>query len=115
MNKAGGILGIIAGIFSVFAALFTLFMGGAASALQAEGAHTVLTLGWGGLIFSFVVIILGAIGLGSSSRWPGILQIISSLAGAVLGGTFVAIFMVLALIGGILLVSGRRKPSTLAA
>ena len=74
MGKAGGILGIIAGIFVVFAAIFTLFMGGAGSALQAEGADTVLMLGWGGLVFSFIVIVLGAIGLGSSSKWPGIPQ-----------------------------------------
>lgn len=40
---------------------------------------------------------------------PGILLIICAIAGAILGGTFVAIFMVLALIGGILTVIGNKK------
>lgn len=107
--KAGGILALIAGIFGVLAAVFTLFMGGAGSAFQAEGADTVLALGWGGLAFSFIVIILGAVGLGAMSRLPGILLIVSSLAGAALGGTFVALFMVLSLIGGIFMTVGRRQ------
>lgn len=39
-----------------------------------------------------IVSVLAAVGLGSSSKFPSILLIISSLAGVRLGGTFASIF-----------------------
>jgi hypothetical protein len=104
MKKAGGIIALIAGIFSVIAALITLLFGGIGSALNA-----VIGLGWGGVIFSFLTIVLAAIALGVISRVPGILLVISSLAGVILGGTLVAIFMALSFIGGILIIIGGGK------
>lgn len=107
MRKAGGIIALIGGIFAVLAALFTLVVGGAGKAFDANGADTVLMLGWGGVVFSFLTIVLGAVCMGAKSRWPGVLLIICALAGAILGGTFVALFMVLALAGGILALFGK--------
>jgi hypothetical protein len=111
MQKAGGIVALVAGIFGVFAAFVTLMVGGLGSAFEAEGASTVVGLGWGGVLFSFLTIVLGAVAMGAKSRTPGALLIISSVCGAVLGGTFVALFMVLAFIGGILATIGVKKPS----
>jgi hypothetical protein len=108
MRKAGGIIALIAGIFGVFAAGATLIFGGLGAAFEAESANTVIGLGWGGVVFSFITIILGAIALGANSRIPGIFLIISAILGAILGGTLVAIFMVLALIGGILATIGAK-------
>jgi hypothetical protein len=51
MNKAGGIIAIIAGIFGIFAAGATLFFGGIGTAVEAERASTVVGLGWGGCCF----------------------------------------------------------------
>ncbi len=110
MKKAGAIIAIIAGIFGIFAAMATLFVGGVGGAVQADGANTVVGLGWGGVLFSFLSIIFGAIGMTASSRKIGILLIISSVAGAILGGTLVAVFMVLSLIGGILIMVGVKTP-----
>ncbi|MBA5689396.1 lysozyme inhibitor LprI family protein [Rugamonas apoptosis] len=111
MNKTGGVIGIIAGIFAVIAALVTLVFGGVASAFQAERASTVVGLGWGGVIFSFLVIVFAAISF-SKAKPAGWGLIISAVLGAVLGGTFVAIFMALAFIGGILvLTSAKPNPS----
>lgn len=109
MKRAGGIIAIIAGVFSVFAAGATLFFGGVGAALDADGANQVIGLGWGGVIFSFAVIVTGAIALGASSRTPGIILIVCSILGAILGGTLVAIFMVLALIGGVLALFGVKS------
>ena len=106
MRVAGGIVAIISGVFGTIAAGFTLFLGGVASAFEAEGSGTVVGLGWGGVTFSFAVIILGAIATATKSRIPGVLLVFCALAGAVLGGTFVAVFMALALVGGILVVIG---------
>ncbi len=82
----------------------TLFIGGVLSAVELKGASIVIGLGWEGVAFSFLTIILGAVAIGAKSRWPGILLIVSALAGVILGGTLVAVFMVLAAVGGILAV-----------
>lgn len=109
MQKAGGIVAIIAGIFGVMAAGVTLLFGGLSSALQSKGASTVVALGWGGVAFSFLVIILGAIALTTQRKLIGVLLMAASIAGAILGGTLVAIFMVLALIGGLLATLGTHR------
>jgi len=109
MAKAGGIVSLVAGIFGIILAAVTLLMGGCGAALEAEGANTVVGLGWGGVVFSFLTIILGAIALGTQSRIVGVLLIVCAILGAVLGGTLVAIMMVLALVGGILIVIGGRR------
>lgn len=114
MKKAGGIIALIAGIFAVIAAFATLMLGGVGSAVNAKNAQTVVMLGWGGVLFSFLTIVLGAICMNASSRVPGALLIVCALAGAVLGGTFVAIFMALALIGGILALFGGRSTAVAA-
>ncbi len=108
MGKAGGIIGIIAGVFGIFAAAATLFMGGLGSAFETEGANTIIGLGWGGLFFSFLVVIFGAVAFGRP-KGAGIGLVASSIAGAILGGTLVAIFMALSLIGGILCLAGARN------
>ena len=111
MRKAGGIVGLIAGIFGVIAAVATLFFGGLGSAFEAEGAETVVGLGWGGLVFSFLTIVLGAVAMGAKGRIPGVLLIICAVAGAILGGTIVAICMALAAVGGILAtIPGKVEP-----
>tara|TARA_B100000378_G_scaffold54543_2_gene40258 strand:+ start:6607 stop:6984 length:378 start_codon:yes stop_codon:yes gene_type:complete len=109
MRKAGGIIALIAGIFGIFAAGATLLLGGISSVSGAEHAGTVVGLGWGGVGFSFLTIVLGAVAMGAKSPLPGVLLILCALAGAVLGGTLVAIFMALALIGGILALFGNKK------
>lgn len=109
MQKAGGIIALVAGIFGVFAAIFTLAIGGIGAGLEAEGASTVVGLGWGGVAFSFLTIILGAVAMGAKGRLPGILLMICAVAGAILGGTIVAVFMVLAFIGGVLAVFKKRN------
>jgi len=109
MQKAGGIIGLVAGIFGVLAAVFTLFVGGMGSAFHAHGASTVVGLGWGGILFSFLCIIFGAVALGSPGKFPGALLTLCAIAGAILGGTFVAVFMVLALVGGILATIGVKN------
>lgn len=111
MKKAGGIIALIAGIFGVIAAIVTMFIGGVGAAFGGEGAETVIGLGWGGILFSFLVIIFGAVSIGAKGKVPGILLLVSAIAGAILGGTLVAIFMVLALVGGILAIIGKKKSS----
>lgn len=108
MKKAGGIIALIAGLLAFFAAIFTLMFGGIGGALEAKGSHTVVGLGWGGLVFSFIVIVLGAVVMAAKTKLPSVLLIISSIAGAVLGGVLVAVCMALSLVGGVLALSGTK-------
>lgn len=102
MRTAGGIIAVVAGVLSIGAAFFTLFVGGVGGAFEAEGADTVIGLGWAGLFCSFLVIALGAATIASKGKTASILLVVVSIVTAIIGGGFVAIFMVLALIGGIM-------------
>lgn len=109
MQKAGGIIALVAGIFGIFAAIITLLIGGVGAGLEAEGASQVVGLGWGGVGFSFLTIVLGAVALGAKGRLPGILLMVCAIGGAILGGTIVAIFMALAFLGGLVAMLGRKN------
>ncbi|MFA7691646.1 MAG: hypothetical protein GX117_13190 [Candidatus Hydrogenedentes bacterium] len=115
MKIAGGVIALIAGVFGTLAGLVTVALGGVGGALEAEGAETIVALGFGGLLFSFLTIVLGAMALGMNSKKVGIALIVCAILGAVLGGTFVAIFMVLALLGGILATIGASAKPAIAA
>lgn len=115
MQKAGGIIALIAGIFGVLAAIVTLMIGGIGAGFEAEGASTVVGLGWGGIGFSFLTIILGAVTMGAKGKIPGILLMLCAIAGAITGGTLVAVCMILALIGGLLATIGTKKAAVVVA
>jgi hypothetical protein len=112
MNKTAAVLGIIAGLLGIIAALFTAFFGGVASAMGAHNANTLINLGWGGVFFSGLTIVFGALAF-SKPRFGGWGLVVASLLGAVLGGTFVAACLTLALLGGILAIAS--APSMLRA
>lgn len=95
MQKAGG-------LFSIFAASATLFVGALGCVFEAAKVSTVATLGWSGILFSLLIIFFGIIAVQKNSRKPGLLLILCALAGAFLGTTLVSIFMLLAMVGGIL-------------
>lgn len=111
MIKTGGILAIIAGILGLLAGFVTLFLGGLGSAFSASGSGAVVSFGWGGILFSLLVVIYGAIALAKPKAGATGL-ILSSLFGIALGGTLVAILMVLALVGGIMAAVGKPKEAS---
>ena len=116
MKKAGGIIGVVAGTLGVIAAFITLFMGGVGAALEAEGASTVVGLGWAGVFCSFLVIGLSAATIAAKGKLSAWLLVVVSIITAIVGGTIVAIFMALALLGGILalLDKGAAAPASVA-
>jgi hypothetical protein len=109
MKKAGGIIALIAGLFGTIMAFVTLAFGGVGSALGGEGAETVIGLGWAGVFLTFAIIVFAVIAMFAKSKFPGIAIIVLSLITVIAGGTLVAIFMVLSLVGGILTVVGTAK------
>ncbi len=102
MQRAGGIIGLVAGIFGVLAAGVTLMIEGLESELKTDNAQD-------GALFSILVIVLGAVATSAKSKTSGALLTLAAITGAILGGTFVAIFMLLAVAGGILAMIGTRK------
>lgn len=109
MRTAGGTIALIAGVFGIFAAIVTLSVGSIGSAVSAKDAALVVYLGYGGLACSFLTIVFGAIAIGVTSKIPGRMLMVCAAAGAIFGGTFVAVFMILAFIGGILVLVGNRR------
>lgn len=109
MKKAGGIIALIAGIFSILATITTLTIGGLALAFNVAKTEEVTGTVVGGIICSFLVIIFGALAIGTKGKIIGILLIISSILGVIFGGGIVAVFMILALVGGILALIGSGK------
>ncbi len=130
MKKAGGIIALVAGIFAVGATFVNygtdIILAGSGG-MRTTGIDSSARLLWG-VLFAFLTIVLGAIliGIGGRStrrqqterrhflttfpgavlmgvgrRIPGILLIVCAIAGANLVGEFVAVFMVLAAVGGV--------------
>jgi hypothetical protein len=108
MHKAGGIIGLIAGLLAVGAALFTLLMGGAGAALDAAGHDRIIAYGRWGVGAAFMVIAFSAVAIFNAAV-GGFGLLAFSIVGAVLGGSIVAIVLSLALLGGILAAAGSKK------
>jgi hypothetical protein len=108
MIKAGGILAIIAGLLGVLAGVVTLLMGGLGAAFSTGGASTVVSMGWGGILFSLLVVVYGAIAF-AAPRAGGIGLALTAIPGMVLGGTLVAVLMVVALIAALMIWLGNKK------
>ena len=121
MQKAGGIIAIIAGVFGFIAAIFTLMAGGLVAGLEGasasldgtavddSGSSQILGFGFLGIVFSFLTIVFGAIAMGAKRRIHGYILIICSIIGAITGGTFVAVCMALALAGGVVATIGVKN------
>ncbi len=121
MQKSGGIIALVGGIFGTLAAVVTLMAGGFVAGLEGvtatvEGiavdnsaSNEITTFGILGLIAAFTTIILGAITMSAKSKKPGIFLIICAVIGGLTGGTLVAVCMVLTLAGGIVSMIGIKN------
>lgn len=109
MKRAGAIIALIAGLLGIFTAFITLTIGGIGSAFGGAGADTIIGFGWAGIFLTLFLIVFAVVAIYSSSKLPSIAIIILSLVSSIAAGTFVAIFMLLSLIGGILALIGVSK------
>jgi hypothetical protein len=99
MRVTGGAIAVTAGIFGTIAAVLTLIIG-LASAFEVEKAVQISWSEWGAVVAAFSTVFLGAICLHARSVSAGVLLIIASVSGGVVGGMFVAVFMALTFVGG---------------
>ena len=109
VRKAGGIVAVVAGIGGILTSAINLKLSGWDTIIALEHATRDDRLTWGGLMFAFWVIVLGATAIEASARLPGILVMISALVAGISGETFLAPFMAVAFVGGMLSVFGRSS------
>ena len=131
LRIAGGILALVASIGGAIAGFVTIFLGAAAKVVgdyttthgnvsgadyiyagqMARQGEGVMGLGWLGILASFLALVLGIVILCSKSQKTAWMLLVSAILGIICGGTFVAFFMVLALLGAIFALLGGRKIS----
>lgn len=93
------VLGLIGGIFGILCAFIALFIGGLGSALEADGANTVIGLGWGAVALS-VLGIVGSVVVRSKAKVGGIMMTVAAIGG------FICISLIYLLPGVLLLIGG---------
>ncbi|MDG0918404.1 DUF4064 domain-containing protein [Bacillus paranthracis] len=93
------VLGLIGGIFGILCAFIALFIGGLGSALEADGANTVIGLGWGAVGLS-VLGIVGSVMVRSKAKAGGIMMTVAAIGG------FICISLIYLLPGVLLLIGG---------
>ena len=107
------VLGLIGGIFGILCAFIALFIGGLGSALEADGANTVIGLGWGAVGLSILGIV-GSVMVRSKAKAGGIMMTVAAIGG------FVCISLIYLLPGVLLLIGGlmgifRKDKATVSA
>jgi hypothetical protein len=91
MRTGALVLGIIGGLFGIISAVITLFVGGIGGAVGAEGAGTVVGLGWAALFFS----LLGLVGAAPSLAKPVLAAVIMAIT-AIAIAISISLFAVIA-------------------
>jgi hypothetical protein len=116
MRMVGGFIAIVGGACGLFAAMFSLVFGGLLAVFHVPSGANIVYFEWGGMIFSVIVMILGAFAT-CSQRNVGVVVVATAILGAVCGGLAVAICLTLAAVGGCLIIvaSHRTNNATLTA
>lgn len=95
------VLGLIGGIFGILCAFIALFIGGMGAAFEAEGANTIIGLGWGAVGLS-VLGIVGSVMVRSKAKAGGIMMTVAAIGGFICISIFFLLPGVLLLIGGLM-------------
>lgn len=107
------VLGLIGGIFGILCAFIALFIGGLGSALEADGANTVIGLGWGAVALS-VLGIVGSVMVRSKAKVGGIMMTVAAIGGFICISAIYLLPGVLLLIGGLMGIF-RKDKATVSA
>ncbi len=108
MTKAGGIIGLIAGVFGVIATLVTSQIVNVIGSVDPSLASKAIVAGWCGGLSSFLAVMFGAVAL-SKARIGGWGLLLCSIAGVSFGMKPVGACLLLSLIGGILCLVGAKS------
>ncbi|AJG73609.1 DUF4064 domain-containing protein (plasmid) [Bacillus thuringiensis] len=95
------VLGLIGGIFGIICAFIALLIGGMGAAFEAEGANTIIGLGWGAVGLSILGIV-GSVMVRSKAKAGGIMMTVAAIGGFICISIFFLLPGVLLLIGGLM-------------
>lgn len=93
------VLGLIGGIFGIICAFIALLIGGMGAAFEADGADTVIGLGWGAVALSILGIV-GSVVVKKNAKVGGIMMTVAAIGG------FICISLIYILPGVLLLIGG---------
>ncbi|AEW58643.1 TPA: DUF4064 domain-containing protein [Bacillus cereus] len=107
------VLGLIGGIFGIICAFIALLIGGMGVAFEAEGANTIIGLGWGAVGLSILGIV-GSVMVRSKAKAGGIMMTVAAIGGFICISIFFLLPGVLLLIGGLMGIF-RKDKATVSA
>ncbi|PEI98387.1 DUF4064 domain-containing protein [Bacillus toyonensis] len=93
------VLGLIGGIFGIICAFVALLIGGMGAAFEADGANTIIGLGWGAVGLSILGIV-GSVMVRGKAKVGGIMMTVAAIGG------FICISLIYLLPGVLLLIGG---------
>ncbi|MEY8351473.1 DUF4064 domain-containing protein [Bacillus cereus] len=107
------VLGLIGGIFGIIGAILALMVGGLGAAFEAEGANSIIGLGWAAVGLSILGIV-GSVVVKSKAKAGGIMMTIAAIGGIICIFVFYLLPGVLLLIGGLMGIF-RKDKATVSA
>lgn len=107
------VLGLIGGIFGIICAFIALLIGGMGAAFRAEGANTIIGLGWGAVGLSILGIV-GSVMVRSKAKVGGIMMTVAAIGGFICISIFYLLPGVLLLIGGLMGIFRKDKAAVSA-
>ncbi|EJR37250.1 DUF4064 domain-containing protein [Bacillus mycoides] len=107
------VLGLIGGIFGIICAFIALLIGGMGAAFEAEGANTIIGLGWGAVGLSILGIV-GSVMVRSKAKVGGIMMTVAAIGGFICISIFYLLPGVLLLIGGLMGIFRKDKAAVSA-
>ena len=105
MRRAGGVIALFAGAIGVVTGFVTLGLKGFGASIGPPSAHTIFMAEGGGLLCAHVTLVLGAVCMRATSWLSGGLLVMTALCGVFVGSPHVSACMVLALLGGLLVIA----------
>lgn len=109
MRRAGGALAVTAGVLGILAAQLMFVLDGMDSTPESKNFVTFVAIELGAVLLSFLTAASGAVSMSVQSKIPGALLIVAAIMAAFLGGPPVALFMAVALAGGVLVLIGDNR------
>ncbi|HHK5554661.1 hypothetical protein COL11_00085 [Bacillus anthracis] len=107
------VLGLIGGIFGIICAFIALMIGGLGAAFEAEGANSIIGLGWAAVGLSILGIV-GSVVVKSKAKAGGIMMTIAAIGGFICIFVFYILPGILLLIGGLMGIFRKDKASVSA-
>ncbi|WP_436866598.1 DUF4064 domain-containing protein [Bacillus fungorum] len=107
------VLGLIGGIFGIICAFIALMIGGMGAAFEADGANTIIGLGWGAVGLSILGIV-GSVMVKSKAKAGGIMMTVAAIGGFICISAIYLLPGVLLLIGGLMGIFRKDKAAVSA-